>query len=58
MEIIRKVLSPAEFAQAVFTGVNRVRELVRQGKVRAVRHGRRIVIPATEVDRFLETEAK
>jgi hypothetical protein len=46
--ITPKVLSSAEFAQAVGTGVNRIR---------AVRYGRRIVIPLTEVDKFLTNEA-
>jgi excisionase family DNA binding protein len=53
----KKVLSSAEFAQAVGTGVNRIRAYVRTGKIRAVRYGRRIVIPLSEVDKFLSNEA-
>jgi excisionase family DNA binding protein len=55
--ITPKVLSSAEFAQAVGTGVNRIRAYVRTGKIRAVRYGRRIVIPLSEVDKFLSNEA-
>jgi excisionase family DNA binding protein len=55
--ITPKVLSSAEFAQAVGTGVNRIRAYVKTGKIRAVRYGRRIVIPLSEVDKFLSNEA-
>jgi excisionase family DNA binding protein len=55
--ITPKVLSSAEFAQVVGTGVNRIRAYVRTGKIRAVRYGRRIVIPLSEVDKFLSNEA-
>jgi excisionase family DNA binding protein len=55
--ITPKVFSSAEFAQAVGTGVNRIWAYVRTGKIRAVRYGRRIVIPLSEVDEFLSNEA-
>jgi excisionase family DNA binding protein len=55
--ITPKVLSSAEFAQIVGTGVNRIRAYVKTGKIRAVRYGRRIVIPLSEVDKFLSNEA-
>ena len=55
--ISRKVLSSVEFARAVGTGVNRVRAYVRCGKIRAVRYGRRIMIPLAEVDKFLMSES-
>ena len=55
--VVKKVLSSAEFAQAVGTGVNRIRAYVRTGKIRAVRYGRRIMIPLSEVDKFLSSES-
>jgi excisionase family DNA binding protein len=56
--ISRRVISPDEFAQAVYTSGARIRALVREGRIRAVRHGRRIVIPISEVDAFLERESQ
>ena len=52
--IAKRVVSVREFAEAVGTGERRIRDYVREGLVRAIRHGRRIVIPETEVNRFLE----
>jgi excisionase family DNA binding protein len=56
--IPRKTYKPAEFARAVGTGINRVWQLVREGRIRHIKHGRRIVIPISEVDAFLERESQ
>jgi excisionase family DNA binding protein len=56
--IPRKTYKPSEFAQAVGTGINRVWQLVREGRIRHIKHGRRIVIPISEVDAFLERESQ
>ena len=56
-QLNRRVCTVSEFAKAVGTGENRAREYVRAGKVRSLQHGRRILIPITEIDRFIETEA-
>lgn len=50
-----QVCTPAQFARAVGTGSNRVYEYVRQGRVRHLRHGNRIVIPISEIQRFIDT---
>jgi excisionase family DNA binding protein len=56
-QLSRRVCTVSEFAKAVHTGENRVREYVRAGTIRAVRYGRRIVILIDEIDRFLEDQA-
>ena len=58
LPVPRKTYKPAEFAQAVGTGINRVWQLVREGRIRHIKHGRRIVIPISEVDAFLERESQ
>jgi excisionase family DNA binding protein len=56
-QLSRRVCSVSEFAKAIDTGENRVREYVRAGKIRSVRYGRRIVILIDEIDRFLKDQA-
>jgi excisionase family DNA binding protein len=34
-----------------------VRALIREGRIRHVRVGRRVIVPRTEVDRFLEPQS-
>ena len=49
-----RTCSAAEAARAIGTGINRLRQYVREGKIRAVHHGRHIVVPISEITRFLE----
>ena len=51
----RRAYTPQEFAYAINLGESKTRELYQSGRVRCVRVGRRILIPATEIARFLET---
>jgi excisionase family DNA binding protein len=51
------VLRPAEAAKALRLGRNTVYELVRQGRLPAVRVGRRLLIPKRGVERFLNEAA-
>jgi excisionase family DNA binding protein len=52
------VLSVQEVAQALNLGVNSAYALVRSGRLRSVRIGRRILVPCRELDAFLEREAQ
>lgn len=50
----RLAYSVREVADALGTSPDLVRALVRRGELRGVRLGRRVVIPAVELDRWLE----
>lgn len=47
----------AEAAELLGLGRNTTYDLVRSGRLRSVRVGRRLVIPRSEIDAFLEREA-
>ncbi len=53
----RLTLDVVEAAQLLGLGRNTTYTLVRSGRLRSVRIGRRLVIPRSEVDAFLEREA-
>jgi excisionase family DNA binding protein len=53
---LKSVLNALEFAKAIGTGVNRVRALVKQGRIKHVKYGKNIRIPLHEVSAFLERE--
>lgn len=53
----RLTLDVAEAAELLGLGLNTTYDLVRSGRLRAVRVGRRLVIPRLEIDGFLEREA-
>lgn len=53
----RLTLDVAEAAELLGLGRNTTYTLVRSGRLRSVRVGRRLVIPRSEVDAFLEREA-
>ena len=50
-------INALEFSQESNVGLNRVRELLRAGKIKHVRSGRRILIPRAEVQAYLERES-
>jgi excisionase family DNA binding protein len=52
------VLTAGEFGRRCNLGINLTRQYVRSGRIKSVRYGRRIVIPLSEVDAFLERESK
>lgn len=49
----REGLRIEEFGQAVGIGRTKVFDLIREGRVRAVKIGTRTIIPRSEVDRLL-----
>lgn len=53
----RLTLDVAEAAKLLGLGRNTTYTLVRSGRLRSVRVGRRLVIPRSEVNAFLEREA-
>lgn len=55
-QVERKVISAEQFALAVGIGINRARTMVKQKRIRHVLYGRRICIPISEIDDFLERE--
>ncbi|NJK45789.1 MAG: helix-turn-helix domain-containing protein [Pleurocapsa sp. SU_196_0] len=55
---MRQILTPREFAASIGCGINLAYDYIKEGKVKSVRHGRRIVIPTSEVAGFLSREAK
>lgn len=52
------LLSPDEFREALggAIGRNSIYELIRAGRVRAVKLGRKLLIPRREVEAFIERE--
>ena len=55
MEKLKKAYSVAEAAEELGVSQWLVREAIRRGEIRCARIGKRIIIPAAEIDRFLET---
>lgn len=49
-------LNVKEVAQALGIGLNSTYDLLRSGRLKHIRVGRRILIPAREVEAFLERE--
>jgi excisionase family DNA binding protein len=49
-------LTVAQFAKTTTLHEQTVRQLLRDGRIRSVRVGRRHVIPSTELERFLSVE--
>jgi excisionase family DNA binding protein len=56
-EVRRQALSPVEAARAMGLGERTVRDLCRDGQLRHVRVGARIVIPTKAIDEFLESRS-
>ena len=54
--VSRLGLTVAGFAEATTLHPQTVRQLLRDGRIRSVRVGRRHVIPRTELERFLSVE--
>lgn len=57
--VSKLLLTPDEFRDALGGAIGRgsIYELVRAGRIRSVRLGRKILIPITEVNAFIEREA-
>jgi len=57
--VTKPLLTPDEFRDALGGAIGRgsIYELVRVGRVRSVRLGRKILIPSAEVSAFIEREA-
>lgn len=53
----RLTVHVAEAAELLGLGRNTTYDLLRSGRLRSVRVGRRFVIPRSEIDAFLEREA-
>jgi excisionase family DNA binding protein len=51
-------VNPLAFSQETGYGLNRVRDLLNAGKIKHVKSGRRILIPRSEVQAFLERESR
>ena len=49
-------LTVDDFAEATTLHPQTVRQLLKEGRIRSVRVGRRHVIPRTELERFLQVE--
>ena len=56
MEIERLALTVVEAAKALGIGRTNAYELIRQGKIPAIRFGRRILIPRRRLEKMLEGE--
>lgn len=56
-EKTRRALSVAEVSHALGLGLNKTYELVNSGRIKAVREGGRIIVPVTEIDRYLDQNA-
>ncbi len=54
----REVLTIAQAAQALGIGRNLAYELARQGRLPALRLGRRLVVPRAALERLLEEVAR
>jgi excisionase family DNA binding protein len=50
-------LTVAQVAELTTLHPQTVRQLVREGRLRSVRVGRRVTVPRTEVERFLEPQS-
>ena len=55
MEKLKKAYSAAEAAEELGVSQWLVREAIRRGEIRSIRIGKRIIIPAAAIDRFLGT---
>jgi excisionase family DNA binding protein len=55
--VSRLGLTVDDFAQATTLHPQTVRQLLKEGRIRSVRVGRRHVIPRTELERFLSVQA-
>ncbi len=56
MDSERLTLTTVEAAVALGISVSLAQQLIRTGRIRAVKAGRRTLIPATELQRFLSGE--
>jgi excisionase family DNA binding protein len=56
--VSRLGLTVDDFAAAMTLHPQTVRQLLKDGRIRSVRVGRRHVIPRTELERFLQVEAQ
>ena len=54
MVVERRTYTLAEAAKVLGISPGKVAELTKTGKIKALRFGRRVVIPKTVVDRMLE----
>lgn len=54
----KRVFTATEAARVLRLGESKFRELRQSGAIRTVRVGRRVLVPATEVDRFLAGEGQ
>ena len=52
----KRVFTATEAAQELRLGESKFRELRQSGAIRTVRVGRRVLVPASEIDRFLAGE--
>jgi excisionase family DNA binding protein len=55
--VSRLGLTIDDFAEATTLHPQTVRQMLKDGRIRSVRVGRRHVIPRTELERFLQVEA-
>jgi excisionase family DNA binding protein len=53
-----RTCNPQEFAAAIGTSAERVRDLCHAGEIAHVRYGRHIKIPLSEVDDYLTRESR
>jgi excisionase family DNA binding protein len=58
LQLERKTCSPEEFARAIGTSAERVRELCRGKRIAHVRYGRHFKIPISEIDEYLTRESQ
>ena len=49
-------LRPREVAEALGIGLTLARELIGKGEIKAIKIGRAVVVPRTEVERFLNAQ--
>ena len=54
----RQLLSPDQFRETYFPkiGRNAIYDMLRAGRIRSIRVGRRILIPVSEANAFIERE--
>lgn len=55
-EVPRLALSPEEVAEAIGMGVTRTREIIRAGKIKSVRIGRRVLVTPDAIRAFLANQ--
>lgn len=49
---------PKELAEALSIGLTFARELIAKGEIKSVKIGRAVLVPRSEVERFLEKRMK